>query len=200
MVRSISTSLSLPTLLMLLLDAPIIHVQSWSMGSPTRMNTQNRRIFLTESMNSAACLSAASILLVIGAPLPYQDNRAEALVKGVPPPASLIKKDASETKQSPRCTNIEECQELAERRRDQEVMQELQEEKESYGQRVQVTKGGTRYRDLEAGAGELRVQQGDRVTMYFKTLKIGKRSYDGISGEGTVVFSRGECIVLPHVY
>ena len=31
----------------------------------------------------------------------------------------------------------------------------------------------------------------DVATVHYKVLKIGKRSYDGLSGEGTVVFSRG---------
>ena len=31
---------------------------------------------------------------------------------------------------------------------------------------------------------------GDTATIHYKVLKIGKRSYDGLSGEGTVVFSR----------
>lgn len=35
------------------------------------------------------------------------------------------------------------------------------------------------------------MKEGDEVTLYFKVLKLGKRSYDGLSGEGTVVFSRG---------
>jgi len=35
------------------------------------------------------------------------------------------------------------------------------------------------------------VKDGDEVALYFKVLKLGKRSYDGLSGEGTVVFSRG---------
>lgn len=29
------------------------------------------------------------------------------------------------------------------------------------------------------------------MTVFYKILKLGKRSYDGLSGEGTVVFSRG---------
>eukprot|EP00804_Cyclotella_cryptica_P027210 CCRYP_017181-RD/>CCRYP_017181-RD protein AED:0.35 eAED:0.35 QI:0/0.75/0.6/1/0/0/5/1431/152 len=50
--------------------------------------------------------------------------------------------------------------------------------------------GGTKYLELEAGRGE-GVKVGDVVEIYFKVLKLGKRSYDGLSGEGTVVFSRG---------
>ena len=62
-----------------------------------------------------------------------------------------------------------------------------------------VTAGGTKYRDIDSGdeeqaKGEI-VKEGDEVTMYYKILKLGKRSYDGLSGEGTVVFSRGECIL-----
>lgn len=74
--------------------------------------------------------------------------------------------------------------------------QELKEEEQRGMPPPEVTKGGTRYRDLQLvgdinGDGR-RIQEGDRVTLFFKTLKLGKRSYDGISGEGTVVFSRGE--------
>lgn len=57
-----------------------------------------------------------------------------------------------------------------------------------------VTGAGTRYRDIEDGdETKGTVKDGDDVAMYFKVLKLGKRSYDGLSGEGTVVFSRGEC-------
>ena len=55
---------------------------------------------------------------------------------------------------------------------------------------VVVTPLGTRYRDLQVGSGRA-VQSGDGVTLYYKLLKLGKRSYDGVSGEGTVIFSRG---------
>jgi hypothetical protein len=54
-----------------------------------------------------------------------------------------------------------------------------------------MTKGGVKYRDLTVGQGEQEVSSGDEVRLYFKVLKLGKRSYDGLSGEGTVVFSRG---------
>ena len=45
--------------------------------------------------------------------------------------------------------------------------------------------------EREVGSGERAVKQGEEVTVYYKVLKLGKRSYDGLSGEGTVVFSRG---------
>ena len=104
---------------------------------------------------------------------------ATALVKGVAPPPP---KKASGDK--PKCTNVEECQALAEQRE-----QELR-EKEEQGPPPKVTAGGIRYRDIDEGNGD-EVKEGDNVQLYFKVLKLGKRSYDGLSGEGTVVFSRG---------
>jgi FKBP-type peptidyl-prolyl cis-trans isomerase len=57
---------------------------------------------------------------------------------------------------------------------------------------VMTTPGGTRYRDLVVGSSSGRtVQPGNQVSLTYKVLKLGKRSFDGISGEGTVVFSRG---------
>ena len=68
--------------------------------------------------------------------------------------------------------------------------QELR-EKEEQGPPPKVTATGIKYRDIEDGAGDIVVKDGDDVDIYYKVLKLGKRSYDGISGEGTVVFSRG---------
>lgn len=55
-----------------------------------------------------------------------------------------------------------------------------------------TTAGGTRYLELEEGRGE-GVKRGDTVEIYFKVLKLGKRSYDGLSGEGTVCL---DCFVF----
>jgi hypothetical protein len=84
----------------------------------------------------------------------------------------------------PRCTNVEECQALAEQREAQLRVEE------AAGPPPKVTRGGVKYRDIETGQ-DREVQLGDQVDLYFKVLKLGKRSYDGLSGEGTVVFSRG---------
>jgi len=68
---------------------------------------------------------------------------------------------------------------------------------------VDVTKLGTRYVEVDengvgvkagmqsSNEGKAVAKKGDLITVYYKVLKLGKRSYDGLSGEGTVVFSRG---------
>lgn len=68
---------------------------------------------------------------------------------------------------------------------------------------LSIAPGGTRYRDLNleeitrrrnsslSNVQSREVKKGDYVTVHYKVLKLGKRSYDGVSGEGTVVFSRG---------
>lgn len=105
---------------------------------------------------------------------------ALALVKGNAPPSS--KKQLSER---PKCKNVEECQEMAERKA-------LEEDAMPKGPPPKVTKKGTRYIDMDEGnVSKGTVKDGDEVTLYYKVLKLGKRSYDGLSGEGTVVFSRG---------
>jgi hypothetical protein len=53
-----------------------------------------------------------------------------------------------------------------------------------------VTSRGTRYRELiEAKEGSKVANVGEKATINYKVLKVGKRSYDGLSGEATVVFS-----------
>eukprot|EP00536_Pseudo-nitzschia_multiseries_P001438 jgi/Psemu1/294395/fgenesh1_pm.18_\ len=125
-----------------------------------------------------------SVSVLVASPDP-----ASALVKGVAPPP---KKSAGE---KVKCTNVEECQALADKRADEERA------KEESGPPPLSTKGGVKYRDLEVGTTTLDPEtgedisvtagDGDDVSVYFKVLKLGKRSYDGLSGEGTVVFSRG---------
>jgi FKBP-type peptidyl-prolyl cis-trans isomerase len=107
-------------------------------------------------------------------------ERADALVKGVAPPPPKSKMSGDKLK----CTNVEECQEMA-YKREQEMR-----EQEELGPPPKVTAGGVRYRDMEDGSGDA-IKSGDSVQLYYKVLKLGKRSYDGLSGEGTVVFSRG---------
>lgn len=84
-----------------------------------------------------------------------------------------------------KCRNVEECQELAEKREREERATALANQEP-----ISVTGNGVRYRDLQEGTGA-KVQEGDAVVLHYKVLKLGKRSYDGLSGEGTVIFSRG---------
>jgi FKBP-type peptidyl-prolyl cis-trans isomerase len=115
-----------------------------------------------------------SLLLLTSLPAP-----SNALVKGNAPPTK------SKVTDKPKCTNIEECQAQAEAREKAE-----REEAEANTLPPSVSSGGTRYRDMYEGDGE-EIQEGDEVRLYYKVLKLGKRSFDGLSGEGTVVFSRG---------
>eukprot|EP00546_Thalassionema_frauenfeldii_P002666 CAMPEP_0178933978 /NCGR_PEP_ID=MMETSP0786-20121207/23607_1 /TAXON_ID=186022 /ORGANISM="Thalassionema frauenfeldii, Strain CCMP 1798" /LENGTH=273 /DNA_ID=CAMNT_0020611709 /DNA_START=221 /DNA_END=1042 /DNA_ORIENTATION=- len=139
----------------------------------------NRRNFLWKS--SSSVLSAGIILSTAGTPA------AQALVKGNAPPPKQKKGGGDNNNNRPKCTNVDECQAIAERKEE-----ELKEERELNSTPASVTKKGTKYRDLEMGdADKGIVEDGNEVTLFFKVLKLGKRSYDGISGEGTVVFSRG---------
>jgi FKBP-type peptidyl-prolyl cis-trans isomerase len=107
-----------------------------------------------------------------------------------PPPT---KKKAGE--QRAQCRNIEECQAKAEEReRLQAAEGQDGASNEAAASPIQTTAGGVRYRDLvvpKDGDGGAVVKVGDQVDLQYKVLKLGKRSYDGLSGEGTVVFSRG---------
>jgi hypothetical protein len=56
-----------------------------------------------------------------------------------------------------------------------------------------VTSKGARYRVLvDAKQGSMVAKEGDEASVLFKVLKSGKRSYNGLFGEGTVVFPRAE--------
>uniref|UniRef100_A0A7S2YMB9 peptidylprolyl isomerase n=1 Tax=Entomoneis paludosa TaxID=265537 RepID=A0A7S2YMB9_9STRA len=108
---------------------------------------------------------------------------AQALVKGNAPPPKL-----KPTSDRPKCTNVDECQAMAALAEDQRAAEAAAAMADDTS--TQTTTSGIRYRDLELGAGD-EAKTGDDVQVLFKVLKLGKRSYDGLSGEGTVVFSRG---------
>lgn len=124
-------------------------------------STWTRRVFL------------GSVILVA--------SPANALVKGnAPPPKAL-----SSVTDKPKCTNVEECQAAAATR--EQAERELT---AASGVSYKVAPGGVKYVEIKDGNGST-VRDGDEVELFYKVLKLGKRSYDGISGEGTVVFSRG---------
>ena len=126
--------------------------------------------------------NTASALLPILTPA-----TVNALVKGnAPPPKKKPSADGEQVK----CRNVEECQEQAEKAESLRAQQAA--EAAASGPKPQVAKGGTKYVDIEGGSSDGKVAKaGDAVEIHYKVLKLGKRSYDGLSGEGTVVFSRG---------
>jgi FKBP-type peptidyl-prolyl cis-trans isomerase len=128
---------------------------------------------LASTLSSIAVFSS-----LLSAPLP-----SNALVKGNAPPSKT-----SRSADKRKCTNVEECQTLAEQQADRERLEEL-----TTAVPTQVTPGGTRYRDMELATDSdaTLVKANMQVALQYKVLKLGKRSYDGLSGEGTVVFSRG---------
>lgn len=140
----------------------------WSASTPPELD---------ESTSSNTLLSRRGVLSASILFLATSSTPAHALVKGTAPPPDRPKPS------SPRkCTNIEECQALAERET---------EESASNLPPAQNTPSGIRYRDIEVGSGSAEAKQGDLVAIYYQVLKLGKRSYDGLSGPGTVIFSRG---------
>ena len=115
------------------------------------------------------------------------ERPAHALVKGNAPPPP--KKGGDERK----CRNVGECQEMAERTASQQ-----EEIMKSQMLPPKVTALGTRYRDMDPETSidvqlepDRLVKAGNTVSIRYKVLKLGKRSYDGLIGEGTVIFSRG---------
>jgi FKBP-type peptidyl-prolyl cis-trans isomerase len=164
-------------------DVPItINPSSSSSSSSSLLAPKCRRDVLH---NSLFTFLATTTTMTLSSTKP-----AHALVKGnAPPPRS---KPPGSSVDKPKCTNVEECQALAE----QKEQLERQEAAASDTLPAQTTRGGTRYKDLDLGndtgsGSSVLVQNGDEVTLHYKVLKLGKRSYDGLSGEGTVIFSRG---------
>ena len=127
-------------------------------------------------------------------------QQAVALVKGNAPPPKAQHSSSSSTAKK-KCSNIEQCQELTDRQLEADRETDL---RASTTTPPQIAPGGTRYRDIQVGSDSgdsysegtdatavVAVSKGDSVAVFYKVLKLGKRSYDGLSGEGTVVFSRG---------
>lgn len=149
----------------------------------------SRHRFLTAAASTLLPALTASTAL----PAP-----SAALVKGNAPPPKKKPPSSDGGGDAPKCRNVEECEEMAERREAQRVKEAA--ERAAAGPKPVVV-GGTRYLDVsdeEGGtpppppSGEARLAKaGDEVEVHYKVLKLGKRSYDGLSGEGTVVFSRG---------
>lgn len=160
---------------LLFLADKTIFVSSWSISdsSPTTPFGGSRRVLLQRT--TSAVLGGG--LVVLSSP-----PSTFALVKGNAPP---VKK--KEISQKLTCTNVEECEEQRDRLQQQQI-------ETAVGESItplRVTSSGTRFKDLREGDGDQVVEVGDVAAIRYKVLKIGKRSSDGLSGEGTVVFSKG---------
>mmetsp|Transcript_1737 Transcript_1737/g.3805 ORF Transcript_1737/g.3805 Transcript_1737/m.3805 type:complete len:334 (+) Transcript_1737:123-1124(+) len=146
----------------------------------------------------ATAASAVLPVLTASTSLPAPTS---ALVKGNAPPPKKKPSDGSGGDGAVKCRNVEECQEMAEKAEALRARQEA--ERAAAGPKPQVADGGTKYLDIveegtssssegDGTGGNARVARaGDAVDVHYKVLKLGKRSYDGLTGEGTVVFSRG---------
>jgi len=175
-VRKIMKVLSNALLVLPLLSSAsaftVSHLCSRSHGRlSTSLNaSQQTRLAFIQSATAAVALSA------------IQTQPADALVKGNAPTPKKVPSDER------KCRNLEECQEQAEI-----AASKAEEEARANMVPASVTSKGTRYRVLvDAKEGSPVAKEGDQANIYYKVLKLGKRSYDGLSGEGTVVFSRGE--------
>ncbi|EED86976.1 predicted protein [Thalassiosira pseudonana CCMP1335] len=146
----------------------------------------------THSLTRATFLS--TLLTSSTAILTTLPQPSLALVKGNAPPPKKKPPSDGATDETKKCRNVEECQEMAERQETLRMQQEA--ERAANGPKAQVV-GGSRYLDIVeegrdgATEGARVATKGDEVEVFYKVLKLGKRSYDGLSGEGTVVFSRG---------
>jgi len=144
-------------------------------------NNQERRTFLQKSLSLSTIIGLGSAT----ATATIYPSPVNALVKGNAPPP---KKKASD--EAKKCTNVEECQEMAER-----LASQQEEEMKMNAVPSKTTANGIRYVDVvsvnDESGNSVILKAGDVATVHYKVLKLGKRSYDGLSGEGTVVFSRG---------
>ena len=141
-------------------------------------NSISRAQFLTTSLTTSAALWTTV-------------QPSNALVKGNAPPP---KKSASSGEER-KCRNVEECQEQAEKA---EALRAQQDAERAAANPPKVTASGTKYLDIveEEGSSTMSssdkiAKAGDVVEVHYKVLKLGKRSYDGLSGEGTVVDCNG---------
>ena len=170
-MKAVVIILAYPTLSLAWSNASINRKLVGSCSRHTLFARSERRKFISQT--------TATGLAYFG----LRTENADALVKGNAPPPPK-KKVSDEDK--PKCRNIEECQEMAEKA----AIAEEAIEKANAEPAMTASKG-TRYRDIEVGTSGITAKPGSDVSVYFKVLKLGKRSYDGLSGEGTVVFSRG---------
>jgi len=109
------------------------------------------------------------------APLITASLPTHALVKGSAPPPKRKKMDKVT------CKSIDECERIGEQRAKEEL---------APPQQISLTAGGDRYYDVSVGTGNA-AGKGQAVDFKFRVMRAGKRSSDGVSGEGSTIFSYG---------
>lgn len=154
---------------LLLLVPPALTYKLPSPRTPrtfTHTSSSARRSFLTTTVPS---------LLLLTTPI-----ASSALVPGALPPPPKKKVGGGEKT----CKTIDEC---LEQREKQERLQA-----DSAGAVEVFQENGVRYIRVEGGdEGTEGLRMGDETSVRFNVLKAGKRSADGLSGQGTSVFSMG---------
>lgn len=150
----------------------VCFVFSWSLNDSHALT----RKMLLNRATSSVCAGTTFFFLQPSSP-------SFALVKGNAPPPKT-----KEAAQKLTCSNVQECEEQRDRQQREQTLLES-----SITTPVKATASGTRYKDLRQGkdGDNFTADVGDTVAIRYKVLKIGKRSSDGLSGEGTVVFSMG---------
>ncbi|CAM9488511.1 unnamed protein product, partial [Ectocarpus sp. 12 AP-2014] len=130
----------------------------------------NRGDFLSGAVVTAAAVLGVAAAGTVGAPPP-----ASALVKGnAPPPGYNKKRGSGYGNGEPEATPTADAGP----------------EDSDPSRTFSVTSSGIRFKDLKIGEGA-EVKPANVVDMRYRVEKLGKRSYDGISGETQSVFSLG---------
>ncbi|CAM9825380.1 unnamed protein product, partial [Ectocarpus fasciculatus] len=130
----------------------------------------NRGDFLSGAAVTAAAVLGVAAAGTVGAPPP-----ANALVKGnAPPPGYNKKRGSGYGNGEPEVTPTADAGP----------------EDGDPSRTFSVTSSGIRFKDLKIGGGG-EVKAANVVDMRYRVEKLGKRSYDGISGETQSVFSLG---------
>ncbi|KAG8464847.1 hypothetical protein KFE25_010215 [Diacronema lutheri] len=121
------------------------------------------------ALGALGALGAAAVLL--------PSETAFALVKGSAPPKGGTKRARSA------CSSVDECRELGDAK-EAELFADID------PARIKVTAAGDRYIDLDVGTGAA-LAEGSVARVRYRVLRLGKRARDGLSGEGSPIFSLG---------
>mmetsp|Transcript_30310 Transcript_30310/g.116245 ORF Transcript_30310/g.116245 Transcript_30310/m.116245 type:complete len:270 (-) Transcript_30310:2532-3341(-) len=148
----------------------------WSLGDRASSLRNTRRTIRCVSQHHPSRRDVLITGIGVFAGLYTGSMSVQALVKGSAPPQDYGKRGPQE-----RATNMEEARRLGESR-----------EAEMFGESsdFQVGASGDRYRDVQIGSGKS-VGEAGEVDIRYRVLKAGKRSADGLTGEGSPVFSYG---------